>query len=66
MIGNVIELEVYHLPKVGEEVGSEDEADNQGNDEELEISMLREEYLEFLMRLYIWGYPPWLTMKTTD
>ena len=28
--------------------------------------MCEQKYFEFLMRLSIWGYPPWLTIKTTD
>lgn len=66
LIRNVIEFEVNHFPEVWEEIGSEHEANYQGDDEEFEISKLKEGYLEFLIRLYMCGYPPWFTMKTTD
>lgn len=65
-VGDVVELEVDHLAEVGEEIRGEDEADDQGDYEELKVSKLGRCYLEFLMRLSMCGSPPWLTMKTTD
>lgn len=58
LVGNIVEFEVDHFAEVGEEVSSEHEADDQRYDEELEISTLKGDYFEFLMRLSMCGYPP--------
>jgi len=57
-IGNVVKFEVNHFAEIGEKVGSEHKADDQRDNEELEISNLKKDYLEFLMRLSMCGYPP--------
>jgi hypothetical protein len=66
LVGDALELEIHVLAQIREDVGCEDEAHDERNEQELEIPTWSHSYFEFLKRLSIWGSPPWLTMKITD